>query len=95
MPRTSPTYLLEMTATPDEAGNSVYTQRAVFLPRGLAGHAYWASVLPFHGLIFSGMARRITAAAEHVQRDDLEPKATAGRIAPEMPEVETTASRSA
>lgn len=46
-------------------------------------------MLPFHGLIFSGMAQRITAAAEHVQRDNPEPKAEAGRIAPEVPEVET------
>ena len=51
---------LEMSAssrTPDR--HSVYRQRAVFLPRGLAGHAYWASVVPFHGIVFSGMARNI------------------------------------
>ncbi|HEX5201691.1 SDR family oxidoreductase [Paractinoplanes rhizophilus] len=50
---------LEMSAVPDGEGRSVYRQRAVFLPRGLAGHAYWASVLPFHGIVFSGMARNI------------------------------------
>jgi uncharacterized protein YbjT (DUF2867 family) len=55
---------LEMTATPDGAGRSVYRQRAVFLPRGLAGHAYWASVMPFHGIVFSGMARNIARGAE-------------------------------
>jgi uncharacterized protein YbjT (DUF2867 family) len=53
---------LEMRAEPAEGG-STYTQRAVFLPRGLAGHAYWASVLPFHGVIFSGMARNIARGA--------------------------------
>ncbi|MFC3739763.1 SDR family oxidoreductase [Paractinoplanes deccanensis] len=54
---------LEMCATEDGDGRSVYRQRAVFLPRGLAGHAYWASVLPFHGVIFSGMARNIAKGA--------------------------------
>jgi hypothetical protein len=35
------------------------------------------------------MAQRITAAAEHVQRENPEPQSEAGRIAPEVPEVET------
>ena len=55
---------LEMCASADGEGRSVYRQRAVFLPRGLAGHAYWASVVPFHGFIFSGMARNIARGAE-------------------------------
>ncbi|MEU4422643.1 SDR family oxidoreductase [Actinoplanes sp. NPDC024001] len=57
---------LEMRAEPDGEGGSVYRQRAVFLPRGLAGHLYWASVLPFHGVVFSGMARNITRTAEQI-----------------------------
>ena len=79
---------LELRATP-EGDEARFDQRALFFPTGLAGRLYWLAVLPFHGLIFSGMARRITAAAEHVQREDPEPKAEAGRIAPEVPEVET------
>ncbi|MEV6843250.1 SDR family oxidoreductase [Actinoplanes sp. NPDC051411] len=55
---------LEMSAEPDGDRASVYRQRAVFLPRGLAGHAYWASVLPFHGIVFNGMARNIARGAE-------------------------------
>jgi uncharacterized protein YbjT (DUF2867 family) len=55
---------LEMCVAPDGDGRSVYRQRAVFLPRGLAGHAYWASVVPFHGVVFSGMARNIAKGAE-------------------------------
>ncbi|WP_436526832.1 SDR family oxidoreductase [Actinoplanes sp. HUAS TT8] len=55
---------LEMCAEPDGDGGSVYRQRAVFLPRGLAGHLYWASVWPFHGIVFSGMARNIARGAE-------------------------------
>jgi hypothetical protein len=48
----------------DPAGErSTYTQRAVFQPRGLAGHIYWWSVTPFHRLVFGGMARNIVAAA--------------------------------
>ena len=41
-----------------------YRQRAVFFPRGLAGRLYWLAVLPFHGLVFSGMVNRIVAIAE-------------------------------
>jgi uncharacterized protein YbjT (DUF2867 family) len=55
---------LEMTAEPASGGGSVYRQRAVFFPRGLGGRLYWFSILPFHGVIFSGMANRITATAE-------------------------------
>lgn len=46
--------------------SSRYEQHAVFLPKGLAGHAYWASVWPFHALVFGGMARNITRTAEHL-----------------------------
>jgi len=58
---------LELTVTPDGSG-SRYRQRAVFFPRGLSGRLYWAAILPFHGVVFSGMANRITAAAEAVGR---------------------------
>ncbi|MBW9111186.1 SDR family oxidoreductase [Microbacterium ureisolvens] len=58
---------LELQASPDgDSGGSRYDQRAVFFPRGLAGRLYWLAVLPFHGFIFAGMARRITATAEAV-----------------------------
>ena len=53
---------LEMRVSPDGDG-ARYEQRAVFFPKGLAGRLYWLGVLPFHGLIFPGMAARITAAA--------------------------------
>ncbi|MEU8352775.1 SDR family oxidoreductase [Streptomyces sp. NPDC048845] len=54
---------LELTAGRDEAGRTVYRQRALFHPHGLAGHAYWWAVAPFHALVFGGMARNIAAAA--------------------------------
>lgn len=57
---------LELTAESLPDGTSLYHQRAVFFPRGLAGRLYWLSILPLHGIIFSGMARRITTAAEEI-----------------------------
>ncbi|MFD6566723.1 SDR family oxidoreductase [Micromonospora profundi] len=57
---------LEMRVLPAEGGRSRYQQRAVFLPRGLAGHAYWGSVAPFHALVFGGMARNIARGAEEL-----------------------------
>ena len=46
------------------AGRATLVQRAVFLPRGLAGQLYWWSVAPFHGVVFGGMVRNIALAAE-------------------------------
>ena len=48
----------------EEGEGSRYRQRAVFLPRGLAGRLYWFSLVPAHAVIFSTMAARIVAAAE-------------------------------
>ncbi|MDQ3788690.1 MAG: SDR family oxidoreductase [Actinomycetota bacterium] len=56
---------LELSAEHGENGGSVYRQRAIFEPHGLAGHVYWKSIAPFHDIIFGGMARNITGAAEH------------------------------
>jgi hypothetical protein len=56
---------LEMAVGRDHDGMTTYSQRAIFQPRGLAGHAYWRSISPFHGVVFGGMLRNITAAAEH------------------------------
>ena len=52
----------------EKAGHTVFAQRAVFHPRGLLGHLYWWSVWPFHGLVFGGMVRNITRAAERSAR---------------------------
>jgi hypothetical protein len=52
---------LELALEPDEATGSRYLQRAIFEPRGLAGHLYWKAISPFHSVIFGGMARNITA----------------------------------
>ena len=42
--------------------------RALFHPRGLAGHAYWAAIKPFHGIVFGGMQRGIAQAAARTDR---------------------------
>jgi uncharacterized protein YbjT (DUF2867 family) len=55
---------LELTVGRDDDGRTTYSQRAIFQPRGLAGHAYWRSISPFHGIVFGGMIRNITQAAE-------------------------------
>jgi uncharacterized protein YbjT (DUF2867 family) len=45
-------------------GELVLRQRAVFVPRGLAGQAYWWGVAPFHGVVFGAMQRNLAKAAE-------------------------------
>ena len=55
---------LEFRVSGTDDGGSVLRQRAIFLPRGLAGHVYWWSVAPFHALIFPPMARGIVEYAE-------------------------------
>lgn len=40
--------------------DNLLKQTATFRPRGLWGRLYWYSVLPFHGLIFSGMINKLT-----------------------------------
>ena len=55
---------LELHVQPGAHGGSLYRQRAVFIPRGLAGHLYWWMVAPFHGAVFGAMARNITRTAE-------------------------------
>lgn len=39
--------------------DGVLHQEATFRPLGLSGRLYWYAVLPFHGLIFNGMLRKL------------------------------------
>jgi uncharacterized protein YbjT (DUF2867 family) len=48
----------------DGEPGTVLRQRATFAPRGLAGHLYWWAIAVFHGVVFGGMLRGITRAAE-------------------------------
>jgi uncharacterized protein YbjT (DUF2867 family) len=47
-----------------EGSRTSLAQRALFHPRGLAGHAYWWAFRPFHDRIFGGMCTGIVRAAE-------------------------------
>src|SRR5262249_40251254 len=47
---------LEMTVVGDASG-SRYQQRAVFLPKGLAGHLHWRAMSPSHPLVCGGGPR--------------------------------------
>jgi uncharacterized protein YbjT (DUF2867 family) len=51
---------------PDGArpATTVLRQRATFAPRGLAGHLYWWAIAAFHGIVFGGMIRGLTRAAD-------------------------------
>ena len=55
---------LDFTISTSESGYTVLGQRATFYPRGLAGHAYWYAVLPFHGIVFGTMIRNMVKAAQ-------------------------------
>ncbi len=59
-------------AHPDD--RSLLRQRAIFYPRGLAGHAYWWAVFPFHAFVFQPMLRAIADSAElEFRRDSVPP----------------------
>ena len=72
---------LEFTVRERPGGGSRLVQRAIFFPTGLGGRLYWAAVLPFHGVIFSGMARSIAStAATSTRRGALTSDSTATPI---------------
>lgn len=55
---------LEFRVEQDGHEPPVLVQRALFHPRGLAGHAYWWAVAPFHGVVFNGMLHNMRRTAE-------------------------------
>jgi uncharacterized protein YbjT (DUF2867 family) len=55
--------LLEFAVASEGSGTRL-TQTARFLPRGLAGLAYWYAVKPLHAIVFGGMLKGIRDAAE-------------------------------
>jgi hypothetical protein len=55
---------LEFGVEQEPNGNgAVLTQVAIFAPKGLAGHLYWWSVWPMHGLVFPSMATSLARSA--------------------------------
>ncbi|MFY7067737.1 SDR family oxidoreductase [Nocardiopsis changdeensis] len=59
---------LEFTVEPGR-GRTVLRQRALFRPRGLLGHLYWAAVTPFHGVVFGSMSRNMARTAHSEARE--------------------------
>ncbi|HLZ37059.1 MAG TPA: SDR family oxidoreductase [Mycobacteriales bacterium] len=59
---------LELAVTPRGPDGAVYRQRAIFYPRGLAGHLYWWALAPFHRVVFGRMADRIARSADSGHR---------------------------
>ncbi|MFC3687809.1 SDR family oxidoreductase [Aquipuribacter hungaricus] len=60
---------LELLVEQDPVGRTLFRQRALFHPRGLAGHAYWWAVAPFHAFVFGGMQANVAVAAERLERE--------------------------
>jgi uncharacterized protein YbjT (DUF2867 family) len=58
---------LEFHLESTDAGRTGITQKAVFHPRGLAGHAYWKAMQAFHGVVFGQMLSRIGQVAQASQ----------------------------
>ncbi|MBU6348490.1 MAG: DUF2867 domain-containing protein, partial [Actinomycetales bacterium] len=57
---------LELEVKPQPDGSANYHQRAIYHPKGLAGHIYWWSVWPFHGIVFGSMVKNISQAARNI-----------------------------
>jgi hypothetical protein len=55
---------LEFRVEPTPEGASTLNQRAIFFPHGLGGRLYWLAVMPFHGIVFAGMANAMAKTAE-------------------------------
>lgn len=63
--------LLEFRIEPGADGHCTLEQKALFLPRGLAGLLYWYAVLPFHGIVFKGMLDGIQREALQLAAENL------------------------
>ncbi|MHC1712547.1 MAG: SDR family oxidoreductase [Solidesulfovibrio sp.] len=61
--RTPGAALLEFRLTPTEGNATEIAVHSQFLPRGLAGLAYWYALLVPHNMVFAGMLRGVARAA--------------------------------
>lgn len=59
---------VELSLDPSDGGGTVYRQRVIFQPQGLAGLAFWTMSAPFLPVVLGGIARHITSAAERLAR---------------------------
>lgn len=60
---------LEFRVRPLPDGRSHLTQSAFFVPKGVWGLNYWYSLYPMHGVLFSGLIRKIGERAEKAAAD--------------------------
>jgi uncharacterized protein YbjT (DUF2867 family) len=54
---------LEIVVTPQDGRGSRYTQRSIFLPRGIPGRVYWLFVRPVHTAAMRALAREVVGSA--------------------------------
>ena len=54
---------LEIAVTPQDGRGSRYTQRSIFLPRGIPGRVYWFFVRPVHTAAMRALAREVVGSA--------------------------------
>ena len=54
---------LEIAVTPQDGRSSRYTQRSIFLPRGIPGRVYWFFVRPVHTAAMRALAREVIGSA--------------------------------
>jgi hypothetical protein len=54
---------LEFSIDPRDAVSPVLHQKALFIPRGLAGHLYWWAISPFHNVVFGSMIANLADAS--------------------------------
>ncbi len=56
---------LQFEVSSEASGQTRLIQTAFFDPKGLSGFIYWYALYPIHGLIFSGLIRRIAEISEY------------------------------
>jgi uncharacterized protein YbjT (DUF2867 family) len=59
---------LEVTVTPQDDGGTKYTQRTIFMPRGIVGRLYWFVLRPLHVTALSGLAPDVVGSSGQVTR---------------------------
>ena len=50
-------------------GDSLVTQQALFVPKGVLGRAYWYALLPAHVIIFSRMLNNLIQKTDSNTKD--------------------------
>jgi len=59
---------LQFQVLPHEEDKTLLSQTAFFAPKGLSGWFYWYALYPIHGLLFSGLIKKIAEGAVDTHR---------------------------